>query len=1043
MVALAPLLAALACGLLPPCPAQDPGNGAARPPESFVLACGLAQRGLHREAAAQFRAFLQAHPAHALAAEGYYRLGISEAELGAAEPAIAALRAAQERGGAQFRWLPECRYRLGRLLAAAGDHAAAEQQFSALAESLPKTHYLAAAAQFAAGEALRELGRDEVAAVAFGAAAKLATGEQAGFRFPALYQQAFAARRIEEPGLAARAFGEAAEAAPDPAARAECLYLRGDSRLRLRLWDGAERDFTEVLQHGGEFAPQAALGLGFAALGRGDQEAAAAAFARCLELPAAGAVAGRARLELGRALHQQRKFGAAATALEPLLAAAGDQQWQAQELWALCALAEGRAEPALAALQAARGAAPAGEQARLWFAIGEACSALQRWQEAVAAYAEVPADAPHKLLGDAQYGACFALHQLGQYTASQAWAERLLALRPAHPLAGHAAFARAENLFALQQYPAAGAAYAALPGDGPFAAEAAWKGAWCQQLGGEPAAAAAAFAALADGATPHAEEALAMVAVAQFAAGDAAAALAAADRYRARYGDGAFLDRTERIAARVLRQRGDLAGAAARLQRAAQRSAGDSGRNDRLEAAELLLQQGDYRGAAARFRELIDSAGDAAGAGLGRALVGAAYCAFELGEDAACARWLERVLQAQPAGAERGEALALRAALLQRGERWAEAAAAAAEYLAGFGDQAKAPAVRLLRGVALSRAGSHRDAAVELAALLEAGGGPEPVRTAYELGWALRRAGDEPAALRAFARATELGSDGELVAEAHLHLLLAALGQADLALARRHLEGVRGKHRGAALCQVAFAEYAAAAGDPAALALVRDGCAELAALPAEPLAAEGLYLGALCCEQLGDAAGAVVRVQRLLADHPGHARTAAAQLLLGTAAVAVGDPAAALPALDAFLAGADHPPAEAARAHLARGRARLLRTEPELAEADFARAKALSDGPLGAEAQFRIGEARLLRGDRSGAADAFVALPILYGQAEWVARGLWQAGLVYEQLQQPDTAQRFYRELVERCPAAPEAAQARQKLVPAEPPPDRGRRAAR
>ncbi|MBL8723261.1 MAG: tetratricopeptide repeat protein [Planctomycetes bacterium] len=1032
------VLLATAASLVPSVQAQAPRAPSERPPEAYALACGLQQRGLHREAAAQFAGFLQSAPDHALAAEAHYRMGLCHAELGAAEPALAALREALRRSDSASRWLPECRYRLGGLLAARADHAGAEEQFSALVAAVAKDHYLAAAAQFAAGEALRELGQDAAASAAFAAAAKLAVGEQAGFRFPALYQQGFAARRSQEPGVAAQAFGAAAEAAPDAEARAECLYLRGDSRLQLCLWEAAARDFEVVLGQGGEFAAPAAFGLGFAALGRGDQNAAVAAFTRCLEQPNGGAVLPRARLELGRALHQLRRHGEAEAVLQPLLAGEvpAELRWSAQELVGLCALAEGRCEPARAALRAAREGAPVAERPRLSFALGEACSGLAQWDEALAAYQEVPATAEARLLGDALYGGCFALHQLGRFRESSAWAERLLALQPPHALAGQAAFARAENCFAQQQYAEALAAYAALPGEGAWAAEAAWKAAWCQQLTGAPAAAATAFAALSALEGPHQEEALAMVAVAQFAAGEANAALEAADRYRARFGaDGAFLDRTERIAARVLQSRSDFGGAAARLRQAAARSAGAARLADQLEAAELLLQQGDYQGAAAGFAPLTDTLGSVGA----RAEVGAAYCAFELGDDAQCQRWLDRALAREPAGPEHAEAQALRAAWLQRGERWVAAAAAAERFLAAHGEHPKAPALRLLCGIAKARAGAHQEAAAVLAALLDAGGGPEPVRAAYELAWARRRAGDEAAALAAFARTVALGKEGELVAEAHLHLLVAALGRGDLAAAAAELPGVRGVHRGAALCQLAFAEFAAAGADPAALAPVRARCQELVALANEPLVADGLFLLALCEERLGAAVAAIPPLQRLLAEFPGHARTAAAQLLLGGCAVAAGAADAALPPLDALLGTADVPPAEAARAHLLRGRARLLRREAERAEADFARAKSLSEGALGAEAQFRIGEARLLRGDLAAAADAFVALPILYQHPEWVARGLWQAGLAYEQLQQPEPARRFFRELVERCPESAEATLARQKLGVDAPAPTPGR----
>ena len=105
-----------------------------------------------------------------------------------------------------------------------------------------------------------------------------------------------------------------------------------------------------------------------------------------------------------------------------------------------------------------------------------------------------------------------------------------------------------------------------------------------------------------------------------------------------------------------------------------------------------------------------------------------------------------------------------------------------------------------------------------------------------------------------------------------------------------------------------------------------------------------------------------------------------------------------------------------------------MRGEHDKAEASLRRTTELSDGPLAAEAQFRIGEVRAQRGDLQGAADAFVKLPILYSQAEWVRRGLLQAGLVYEQLKQPEKAQRFFEELQKLHAGSDEAKTAKQHL---------------
>ncbi|MCA8947998.1 MAG: tetratricopeptide repeat protein, partial [Planctomycetes bacterium] len=133
-------------------------------------------------------------------------------------------------------------------------------------------------------------------------------------------------------------------------------------------------------------------------------------------------------------------------------------------------------------------------------------------------------------------------------------------------------------------------------------------------------------------------------------------------------------------------------------------------------------------------------------------------------------------------------------------------------------------------------------------------------------------------------------------------------------------------------------------------------------------------------------------------------------------------------ALEQFLRVPDRDRAEAARAHLALGRARALRGEFDRAEASFQQTTELSNGPLAAEAQYRIGEARRQAGQLQAAADAFVKLPILYAHEEWVRKGLLAAGLVYEQLQQPDKAKRFFAELVDKYPDSAEAKAAKDRL---------------
>lgn len=998
-----------------------------RRPEAFQIGLGLQQRGLHEEAAGYFEQFVREQPQHALVPEALYRLGTSRAEAGQRPAATAALQQALAKAGADFVLRPECRYRLGNLLEAAGEHQAAGQQFTTLAREIGGDHYLLAAAWFAAGEACRELGDDARAAEAFTQAIAAATGERTSYRFPALYQLGFAQLRQQLLAEAAATFAIAADAAADDAGRCECRYLVGDLLLRLGDGERARGAFETAAKLGGEFADDAVLGLGFVALAAGDQAQARAAFERVITQHAQSPLVAKARLELGRSHYTDGQYAPAEATLQELLApgAPDEIRQQARELIGLCALASGAGDAALVALQKALADAAPADRPRLSFALGEAFSNLARWQEAVAAYDAVPADAAADLRGEALYGACFALHQLGRHDESTRRAETLRTLEPAHRLRSQATFAIAENHFVAGVYDAAEREYGALADDASLRAAAAWKVAWCRYLLRDHAAAAKRFQVIAgESASPFADEALSMQALAAFESGDLDAALAAADLYAARHASGAFLDRTERVAARVLRRKGDLTAARKRLERAAAAANEQQAVADRAEQAELAYQQGDFAAADALFAGLCATQGPVGA----RAAAGRAWCAFELGDDDGCGQWLATAKAHREVAGELPGLLELQSALAHRRAAWPDAVAAARTFLQQFPQHPKAASLRYALGVAEARGGDHAAAVHTLGELARDGGYDRMDRVCYELAWAQRRAGDEAAALQSFAQVAATTQDVELGGEARLHLGTAALAQNDLGAARASLVGVVGSHRGTALYRLAFAEFDGAGGDLQRLAAARDLCDEIVALPGEALVGEALYLGGECCHHLHDARGASERLQRLLEGAPDHARAPLAQLRLGECAVQLGDGALAVPPLERFLRGDGVSQPDQARAHLWLGRARMLRGEHDKAEQSLQRVTELSDTAVAAEAQFRIGESRLERDDLPGAADAFVKLPILYGHAEWVRRGLLQAGLVYERMQQPDKAQRFFRELLQGHADSAEAKTAREHL---------------
>ena len=105
---------------------------------------------------------------------------------------------------------------------------------------------------------------------------------------------------------------------------------------------------------------------------------------------------------------------------------------------------------------------------------------------------------PVELRGDALYGACHALHELGKHQESLATAEQVLQLQPEHRSRTLAQLAVAENQFALRQLPQAEASYQALLAKNLHQAVAGWKLAWCLYLQGDKAGAAARFGGIAE-----------------------------------------------------------------------------------------------------------------------------------------------------------------------------------------------------------------------------------------------------------------------------------------------------------------------------------------------------------------------------------------------------------------------------------------------------------------------------------------------------------------------------------------------------------------
>lgn len=925
-----------------------------RAKESFQLALGLLQRGLAEEAATEFERFVKRNPDHELAGEAWYRLGTCRLELKKPDAARAAFTAALERPAFALR--PECRYRLGLLLREQGDQAGAAKVLSALCEEVAADHYLRVPGGYALGEALRDSDQGAAAVTAFREVGKRDTSAEGTHAAPALHEAGLLLLKAKEPTAARAVFAEVEKRFPNHPAAPECRVLEGEAALRA-----------------------------------GDAEGAAAAFLASKAVPALAerATAGLARAALTQVRAAQQK-GDPAT-----IAAAAEAGLKL----------EGLGTETIAELQESLG------QARLQ--AGDAAGA----EAALAAAAKAARDPA--LRGDALFGLAVSRHQIGRHDAAIAAAEQVLAIEPAHRLAPRAHFAIGECRFAKKEWQLADEAFAACEVP-ELKAKVAFKRAWCSYLGSKLPEAIERFGALVadtDASPAIAEEALAMVALAALEADRPDDALAAADRYRARFPEGRFLARSERIAARVLEKKGELRAASARL---AQASAAERGSEraltDELERAELAFRQSDFE-SAKKLYEPLGTRTDALG---GRALAGLAWCAFELGDDRECGKKLAAALAHPALGDERAGILELKTSLAERAAKWPEVEAAAREYLAAFASHEHAAELRFALAVALARQGKDAEAATELAEVVRLGTKKRKDRVQHELGWVQQRLGDTEAARAAFAKVVAESEDAALKSEAGLQLGILELAAKDSERGRATLAAVAGKCKDEARYRLGADLFAAKSWAAAAAAFTE--------VEAGPMLLEAKYLAAESFAKSGDFEKAHAMAQAVLAGDTEHARAQAARLVLGECALKHGDAGSAAPALEEYLRRAAKDDAERARAELGLGKARLARKEHEAAETALGHATELTETEIAAEAQFCIGVCRRERGDLGAAAEAFVKLSILHAHREWVEKALLEAGRCYTELKQPEKARKLLQELVDRFPESPSARDAKRIL---------------
>lgn len=982
---------------------------------TWRLALGLIQRGMHEEAARALRDFLRENPNDSRVPEARYRLGVAEAEQGKHQSAVEHFRVALRTDGLPM--VEECRYRLGTALMAAKDPAGAAAVFEDYLGAAPRDHYLRDTVEYAAGEAWRDAGDDSRALPHFQRCAQLRDDSPRGLAFAGGYQAAFVHLRAQRAADAQRCFESLLTRWPRHEARAELAYLVGESAQRAGDLERAESAWREVVGLGGEFADDAQSGLATLAQSRGDTRATIAELRRILERGDDPKLQRTSRLALAQTLALADEAAAAGKELAILLATADLEpalRSAALELHGELALRAGDSEQAIADFAAALEFADAAGRARVSNLRAEALLVGGRAAEAAGEFAKVARTATSPLREDALHGEVRALHAAGNHTRAVERARKFLSEHRDHELAPHMQAAIAESCYAAKQFAEARTEFDALLAHEAFAATAKVKAAWSAFLHHDLPDARARFTKLSDDSALGGDaraEALSMVARIAHQQGDGDEVIAAADRYAKRHPKGEHLTVTERLAARVLRDRGSLREASARLSKLAARADEATASELAFERAEVSFRAEDYRGAQDAFAQAA-SRDDAIGA---RALEGLAWCAFELGDDAACIAAIGRAL-AHPAAAAIAPAMRdLEVSVHQRTGSFADAARAARTFLEQFPEHARAPEVELALGTALARQGEDRAARQVLERVLERRRSSRIDLAAYELGFVCRRLSDAPAAQRAFRRVVKDSADRELADECRILLAEGLRADGKGAAAADMLRAVEHESQ-QARAQYLLGEILLAAGDAAAASAA---FAKAAASPkGATLRADATFAAAESAHLAGDHAAVIAQLSRFSREFPDHPKVGRSQLYLGEAYLASADAKGAIGALERYLAAdvADDGTVGRARAHLGLGKARRARGEGARARAEFEKVVNLSEGALGAEATFCLGEIARDGGDQRAAADAFTKVAILFAEPNLVSSALLEASKCWHALGQADKARKLLDELLEKHP---------------------------
>ena len=1021
-----PLLSATPSAPLAPPPLSQAAKDAE---ERYRFLVGLAEKDLHDLAVKEAQSFLVDYPRHTKRTLVRYRLGNALYALGRASEAAEAYEPlTRERG---FEYRAEATFRLGECQLEADDLLAARQSFEAVLR-LDQT-YLHPAATFLLGEAASRAGDPTTAEKHY---QELAERHPDSEYVPAArHGLAWCAWQTQRPAeTVKRALGYL-QAHGDAEGADEIRVLLGEAFLETQKPREALAAYRQVEAR--EHQAAALRGAGFALAALEDHSGAAREFRALVKRFPRSDHVDEARLQAGVQTLLAGDVRAATKLLEQAAQARRDPEVL---VWVARAHEEaGDPERALNVLDEARRASPEGELAtRIQVARGDLLAQLGRGDDAVRAYEDGGSEY-------ALYAAAIARLNANDHAGALERADELLRKYPEGSYRTAALGVRAEAQFAAGSYDAAQETFDQILASNPTDADAAAaraRLAWCAYLEGRLDEAARRFAELVrrHAGNEESEEARWMLARIALESDDAEEARRASARYLERYPQG-----TRHADVLLLHARASNLAQARDATAELLRTHPDHpvARTARFELAERLNEAGELEDAEELYEALLK--GRLTDEFTHRARYGLAWCRFEAQDFLESARHLEQLGRDETAPDD------LRAAAWELA-LWSRSAPLMA---AGKQTDGKPRAADLAQGLRATKecwrqlrqlTGDERrlvEAALRLAAAARAADAPEVgAETLAELGGTLRdpvqrsrltieevylalERDDLEGAEQLLARARR-GADAALVGEAAFFIGEARFEQGDDegAIAHYRLAAeARSPVRADALYKLGYAQLRTRdlGGAEASFRRLVEEHAE------SELVGEARFLLAethFRRERWADAAQAL---ERLVREAPDHEVVPKALFRLG---LALGH-LERWPAAEEVLGKLareyrDFP--NLAEAELWRGRALAEQSKARPARAAFERVLSLDKGELAAQARLQLGGLLEDQGRPEEALSEYLKVALLYAHEQAVAEALLSAGRCLEALDDAEKARSQYRELLEKHPRSPFAAQARARL---------------